>query len=312
MTGGELVVIATASGIIYAAVSRANRNDPLRARMPRWASAGRRPGGGRRPSRGSLLVRFYNATGAPPVKADTASEAAAELAGRQTGRAARALHGWSGRRWAERTSRRPEQSARDKWRTVGGQARTWARERGERARARWNGRPRREEPTPSANGTPPAEPPAKPAPRSSPSPRPAEPDPKGTFPMSETPTAETGAESGDAAAPPLDWAVVIGRVANFVPEDDAALISFMSGETAGVLSYAEGLVQCRENCVNEVGLDPAAVSGITSYSEHMSEAAQRLAEARAQFMAVYGEVLNLAASGVQMPYRGRFFAGNAS
>ncbi|WP_256862807.1 hypothetical protein [Microbispora sp. GKU 823] len=44
----------------------------------------------------------------------------------------------------------------------------------------------------------------------------------------------------------------------------------------------------------------------------MSEAAQRLAEAHQQFVAVYGEVLALAASGVQMPFQGRFFTGNAS
>ncbi|MGI5155851.1 hypothetical protein [Microbispora sp. CA-102843] len=320
MTGGELVVIATASGLVYAAVAHVKQRDPLRASRGR-AGRGRGPGGGRRPARGSLLVKFYNSTGAPPVKAATASEAAAELAGRQTGRAARALHEWSGRRWTERASRRPEQSARDKWRTVGGQARTWAKARGEHAGTRWKARLRRDKTAPAAAPeTPkPASRPApapspKPAPSSAPAPRATAPAPKGTPTMSETSTAEAAAaaESGGVAAPPLDWAVVVSRVANFVPEDDAALVAFMSGETTAVLAYAEALVQCRENCVNEVGLDPTAVSGMTSYSEHMSDAAQRLAEAQAQFMAVYGEVLNLAASGVQMPYRGRFFTGNAS
>ncbi|OPG10577.1 hypothetical protein [Microbispora sp. GKU 823] len=149
MTGGELVVIATASGLVYAAVKRANRNDPLRAtRGGGRAARGRGPGGVRRPARGSLLVRFYNATGASPVKADTASEAVAELAGRRTGRAARALHEWSGRRWAERTARRPEQSARDKWRSLGGQARTWAKSSRERARAGWKARLRRDKSAP--------------------------------------------------------------------------------------------------------------------------------------------------------------------
>ncbi|OPG10576.1 hypothetical protein [Microbispora sp. GKU 823] len=71
--------------------------------------------------------------------------------------------------------------------------------------------------------------------------------------MTQT-TTETAApaEPGGVTAPPLDWAVLINRVANFVPEDDTALVAFMAGETAGVLGYAEALVQTRENCVNEV------------------------------------------------------------
>ncbi len=110
-------------------------------------------------------------------------------------------------------------------------------------------------------------------------------------------------------APPLDWAVSVDRVAGFQPEDDAALVAFMAGETAGMLAYAEAMVQARENCVNDVGLDPSAVEGLTTYSDHVSEAADRMAEAHRQFLAVYGEVLALAANGVVMPHNGRWFTG---
>jgi hypothetical protein len=125
-----------------------------------------------------------------------------------------------------------------------------------------------------------------------------------------TVTADTGTEAAAGTiAPPLDWNVMISRVASFQPEDDAALIAFMAGEAAAVIAYAAALEQARENCVNDIGLDPSAVSGITTYSEYMSEAAERLAEAHKQFMTVYGEVLALAANGITMPHNGRWFTG---
>ncbi|WP_068925067.1 hypothetical protein [Planobispora rosea] len=124
-----------------------------------------------------------------------------------------------------------------------------------------------------------------------------------------TATTEAPADDAAVAPPPPDWGVMIDRVANFAPEDDAALVAFLAGEGAAVLAYAAALEQARENCVNDIGLDPSAVAGITTYSEHMSEAAERLAAAHQQFMTVYGEVLALAANGVVMPHNGRWFTG---
>lgn len=123
-------------------------------------------------------------------------------------------------------------------------------------------------------------------------------------------TADTELAPAADVSPPSDWAVMIDRVSNFQPEGDIALVEFMRGEAAAVIAYAEGLVQTRENCTNDVGLDPSAVAGFTIYSEHMSEASDRMAEALQQFMTVYGEILELTANGVQMPFNGRWFGGD--
>jgi hypothetical protein len=126
-----------------------------------------------------------------------------------------------------------------------------------------------------------------------------------------TATTDTPATAAAPEAPP-DWTLMIDRVTSFVPEDDAALIAFMQGEAAAVVRYAEALEQARENCTNDVGLDPAAVEGFVTYSEHMSEASERMAEAYQTFVAIYGEVQALADSGVVLPHNGRWFTGNTA
>lgn len=115
------------------------------------------------------------------------------------------------------------------------------------------------------------------------------------------------------AAPqlPPDWALMVDRIRNLHPEDDTALLAFMRGEALAVVAYAEALEQARDNCVNDIGLDPSAVAGFTTYSEHVSEAAQRMSEAYQTFVAVYGEVQQLAANGITMPHNGRWFTGAA-
>ncbi|MGW5689258.1 hypothetical protein [Nonomuraea sp. NPDC003754] len=61
--------------------------------------------------------------------------------------------------------------------------------------------------------------------------------------------------------------------------------------------------------MTEIGLDPTAVSGITAYSEQVSAASAQMSDAMTQFLTVYGQVLELAASGVVMPHNGRFMTG---
>ncbi|MET9339304.1 hypothetical protein [Nonomuraea sp. NPDC003804] len=127
-----------------------------------------------------------------------------------------------------------------------------------------------------------------------------------------TALTETAQQAASGVAAPEDWRVLADRVANFAPEDDTALITFMQGETAGVLAYADALEQARENCVNDVGLDPAAVQGLTTSSEHVSEVSERLAEALKEFLTVYSEVLELRANGVTLPFDGRWFTGETA
>lgn len=115
----------------------------------------------------------------------------------------------------------------------------------------------------------------------------------------------------DAAgsAAPADWAALIARITDFQPENDVELIDFMKGEGAGIVAYAEGLESARENCVNDIGLDPSSVAGITAYSEAASEASERMTAALERFRTVYGQVLELVGEGVVLPHNGRWMTG---
>jgi hypothetical protein len=115
-------------------------------------------------------------------------------------------------------------------------------------------------------------------------------------------------DAASTAAPP-DWAALIARVKDFQPENDVDLMDFMKAEAAGIVAYAEALESARENCVNDVGLDPSSVAGITAYSEAASEASDRMTAAHGQFRTVYGQVLELTAEGVVLPHNGRWMTG---
>lgn len=337
MTGLEAAVIV-AVGVATAAAVR--RRDGASIRASR--SGGRT---GRMPKRSRLVV-MYNNTGAKPVESDDAGSAAAELFGRVLGGTARRGHrtggrarkavvkackrtgkSWhqrSGERWEQRRSARPAETFVDKWkrlhasrprlkerRRASGVLRRLARLLGVVDSPADTAAPRDAPPEPRPDPAPP--PPD--APRSAPVPKPSpvEPlgDPKMTAPTMPTSPAEAGAAPAAVAAP-TDWAALIARVSDFTPENDVDLIEWMKGEAAGVVAYAEGLESARENCVTAVGLDPSAVAGITTYSEHMSDASARMTEALATFLVVYGEVLKLAGDGVVLPFNGRWITGAAS
>lgn len=250
----------------------------------------------------SLLVTAWNSSGASPVKSADLGGGAAELVGRATGKVARR----SATRWSRR------------WKAVTSAA---ERSRSRRER-RWqeHGCPplmvrRTREPEPATVEPIAVVSPPRPGRPSTPGPDPpkrhlaAVPDPN---PAGERMTA-TDTAASTLAAPdlPPDWALMIERVRNLNPEDDSALLAFMRGEALAVVAYAEALEQARDNCVNDIGLDPSAVAGFTDYSEHVSEAAQRMSEAYKTFVAVYGEVQKLAADGVALPHNGRWFTGAA-
>lgn len=305
---GGIVAAGAAIALVYAI--RHDRGRPARktktGRAGRAADARTRGRTGKVPQR-SWLVKAYNSSGAPKVGSEDLSGASAELAGRTAGAATRATV----RRWRiiKAAAERSHTRRQAEWRTSNGPAPFGFRKRPAPA------------PTPAA--TPPA-PAARPAPQPAqpaPGPEPpktrhlrAVPDPQPSGETMNTTTTPQGATAPTTAGGeeiPPDWGLLAERVANFAPEDDAALIAFMRGEVAGVVRYAAAMEQTRDNCVNDVGLDPSAVQGFTTYSEHMSDASARMAEALKEFMAIYGEVMQLAANGVVMPHQGRFFTGAA-
>lgn len=319
----DVAEILAAGGVVYAATRRGERKRDIKA------GRGGRAGGIPRKSR---LVVMYNNTGAKPVEADDAGTAAAELGGRVIGasgrgsaRSAKAIKnaarragkwsaGQSRTRWEHRRGSRPAETVVDKWKTMRASR---VRERAPfRARAKATLRrlaellgvtdPQVAEPPPRdvpPEPPPPRDPP-KPTERARPRPEPQIPpgEPKMTAPASP----EVDATS--AAAPP-DWAALIERVRDFQPENDVDLINFMKGEGTGIVAYAEALESARENCVNDVGLDPSSVAGITAYSEAASEASDRMTAALERFRTVYGQVLELVGEGVVLPHNGRWMTG---
>lgn len=326
MTGLEAAVIVAVGGLVYAA---RRRSDPARIKANR--SGGRT---GKVPTRSRLVV-MYNNTGAKPVEADDAGTAAAELAGRVIGsgarrssRSARAVKNaaeragkWSAQRsrerWDHRRDSRPAETVVDKWKTL----RSSRTRKSAPFRTRANTTLRRLGEllglvNPQVADPPPRDIPPEPPPRDRPRPteRPTErprpnPEPRPTSgdPQMTVPTIPEVNTAGPAA--PADWAALIARIADFQPENDVELIDWMKAEAVGVVAYAEALESARENCVNDVGLDPSAVVGITRYSEHVSEAADRVSEALTTFLTVYGQVLQLAAEGVVLPHNGRWMTG---
>ncbi|MDH2424712.1 hypothetical protein [Sphaerisporangium sp. TRM90804] len=304
----EVVAMLAAGGVVYAVTRHTEKGKRIRA-----TRSGKRAG---RLPRKSRLVVMYNNTGAKKLESDDAATAAAELAGRVIGRGSsrawRAARTTSERRWAQRETVRPAETVLDKWRTV-----HHSRPRRTRPRRRklsdWF-KPAKDESAPPPQETPPPDQPREPVPprerpRAIPDPDPAPQRPIPKFAGDPEMSTPAFPDAPPLVAAPPDWAALIARVTDFEPENDTALMRWMASEAAGVVAYAEALEQARANCVAVIGLDPSSVSGIGVYSEHMSEAADRVTGALARFKAVYREVLELASSGVVMPYRGRWMTG---
>lgn len=298
----DLISPAVAAGATVVVIYLARRKRGQRSTRPGVKGSRSQGASGHLPRR-SWLVKVYNSSGASKVDSEDLPGATAEWTGRAVGAAGRK----SKRRWVV-IKKAAERS------------------RGKREK-RWdqNGRPpllgsRKPSPAPKTVQPPvTAQRPNRVPPASTPDPEHAKrhlravPDPTTPHGDAVTTTQDTPAAT-TAAQPdmPPDWALINDRIRNYAPEDDAALLAFMKGEVAGAIGYAEALEQARENCTNDVGLDPSAVAGFTAYSEHMSEATEKMAEAWRTFVAVYGEVQALAANGVAMPHNGRFWTGAAS
>ncbi|MFI6595029.1 hypothetical protein ACIBHX_02205 [Nonomuraea sp. NPDC050536] len=262
-----------------------------------------------RPAKKAWLVHFVGSAGVPTESTDLKS-ATAEWSGRAAGKLARGGRKRSQRAWtAVKTAAERSRTTREtRWQDQGRQPLLFKRQP---KAGKQDSKPAATKPVePTAvlappQGTPGPEPPKERHLKAVPDPKPA---PGGAV------TTTNDAVSTTLAAPdaPPDWALMIDRVSHFHPEDDAALVAFMHGEAAAMVRYAEALEQARETCTNDVGLDPTAVAGFTDYSEHVSDAAERMSEAWKTFIAVYGEVQRLAADGVTLPYNGRFFTGSTA
>lgn len=370
MTVGVEVLLAAVLvvGLGAGAIATLNRpsHDDIHGRG-RGRGGGR--GGSRRPMsrrrgvpRQSLLVKTWNASGAPRVDETRLPDAAAVLTGRAAGaagrtgrhlsaragralaagsaRAGRATAAVSGHRWDTRTgtvaavtplvwrSHRPTEDNPD---SPGGAAGTDAASPDTTAQRAGCGDcgetdPQRVQPTTSGvlcdrclgararargddndHGSDDAG-------RGGPG-RSHHGDTGGVIPMATPHPAAAGGHTQPGPAgvsAPGDWQQVISGVADYEPESDQDLIEWMRRQTAGVCGYADALAQVFDNCVNGVGLDPHAVQGLSEYASAASDLAEAMTRAHRQFLAVYSEVMEAANRGVVLPYRGRWFTGEAS
>jgi hypothetical protein len=299
MAADPILLGAAAATVAIVVVYKVRQRNARPART-RGTSARTRGSSGRIPRR-SWLVKAWNSSGAGKIDSDDLHGASAELTGRTLGAAGRR----GKRRWtviktaAERSRARREKA----WETS------------ERPLVMIRRKPK---PAPPQADDKPSQPEASPSPKSAPGPEPPKrhlkPVPDLPRPSGDavTATQDTPAET-TVAAPgmPPDWALMIDRVRNFSPEDDAALLAFIRTEAAGFVAYAEALEAARETCVNDIGLDPAAVGGFTVVSEHISEGSERMTAQLALFSAIYGEIQATAANGTLLPYNGRWFSGAA-
>jgi hypothetical protein len=105
------------------------------------------------------------------------------------------------------------------------------------------------------------------------------------------------------------WKQLAADTADFEPEDDADLLSWMAGEVTGMTLYAESITEVYETGVNTVGLDPVSLAALHEYAEAAAEASEAMAHARAKFAAHYSEVREFAAAGGLLPYNGRWMTG---
>jgi hypothetical protein len=104
----------------------------------------------------------------------------------------------------------------------------------------------------------------------------------------------------------------LNHINDFEPDSDAELLNMMGAEVAGKAAEAEAYQELFERCVSGHGLDPAAMQGLSDYSEVLAETAQAMTNAHKQFVAVYEAIIEAVNNGTQMPHDGRFFSGEAN
>ena len=110
---------------------------------------------------------------------------------------------------------------------------------------------------------------------------------------------------GGPIAAPDDWALLIGRVSGFEPEDDADLIEFFRGEAAGAVGLGEAWGAVADTCLSSIGLDPVAVQGTVEMADVHTEVAHSIGYALHRFLLVYGELMEAVADGLVLPVNAR-------
>ena len=118
----------------------------------------------------------------------------------------------------------------------------------------------------------------------------------------------TATKAGGAV--PAEWGAVIGRAADFEPDDDGELLGWMGDEVSGVAGYAEALVDLYESCTAAIGLDPVAMAALHDVADAAAHAAETMSGARHRFADHYELPREFAGNGGLMPHDGRWVTGD--
>jgi hypothetical protein len=134
----------------------------------------------------------------------------------------------------------------------------------------------------------------------------------GTAPATAPELGRRTARTAAAPAPGQAWIPLIAATGAFDPEDDTALLGWMSGEAGGMAGYAEAIAAAYDTATTVIGLDPAALQALHDCADAAAGAAEQMAVARQRFTAHYAEVRQFAASGGVLPFNGRWMTGEGS
>ena len=143
--------------------------------------------------------------------------------------------------------------------------------------------------------------------------------PIGKAPMADTkvyddsqprpaPARRAGRRYGGAGNP-AGWRTVVTATAEYEPETDGDLLTWMAAETNGMTSYAEALTDVYETCVEGLGVDPAGMQALHDVADAVAEAAGQMATARRRFADHYAEVREFTANGGLLAHNGRWHTG---
>jgi hypothetical protein len=143
------------------------------------------------------------------------------------------------------------------------------------------------------------------------------PAPAGTSPNGDTTMASRinpdrrahRAASQSGGKVPSEWGPVVAAAADFEPEDDAALLTWMADQVAGMGAYAEGLIEAYETGVNAVGLDPKGLATLHDVADAAAHCAEIMNAAKHKFAEHYELPREFSGNGGLMPHDGRWVTG---
>lgn len=143
------------------------------------------------------------------------------------------------------------------------------------------------------------------------------PAPDGTSPNGDTTMASRinpdrrahRAASQSGGKVPSEWGPVVAAAADFEPEDDAALLTWMADQVAGMGAYAEGLIEAYETGVNAVGLDPKGLATLHDVADAAAHCAEIMNAAKHKFAEHYELPREFSGNGGLMPHDGRWVTG---